>query len=113
MIGFGLAPTFPFLLAGSLAGGLADAAVIGPVLAIAGTQFVGGSARRALGWTTAWMAGSAIIGVPLLTAAGDAVGWRTAFVAAGLSAGGVAWLAAAGCPAMSAAPPTGSGLRPY
>ena len=46
---FGLARTFSMLLAGSVAGGLADAAVLGPVLAVAGTYFVGAAARRALG----------------------------------------------------------------
>ena len=90
---FGLARTFSMLLAGSVAGGLADAAVLGPVLAVAGTYFVGAAARRALGWTTACMAGTAIIGVPLLAVIGDAAGWRTAFVAAGLTAAGAAWLA--------------------
>jgi predicted MFS family arabinose efflux permease len=40
------------------------------------------------------MAGSAIVGVPVLTAMGSVVGWRAAFVAAGGAAVGAAWLAA-------------------
>ena len=59
---FGLAPTFAVLLVGALAGGLGNAAVLGPSLAVAGTYFAGAEARRALGWATACMAGSAIVG---------------------------------------------------
>ena len=95
---FGLAPTFPILLAAGLAGGLADAAVLGPVLAVAGTSFSGPSARRALGWTTACLAGSGIVGVPVMAAIGDVAGWRTAFVVAGVAALGATWLAAAWLP---------------
>jgi DHA2 family methylenomycin A resistance protein-like MFS transporter len=62
LLAFGLAPTFPVLLIGALAGGLANAAVLGPSLAVAGTYFTGAEARRALGWATASMAGSAIVG---------------------------------------------------
>ena len=46
------------------------------------TYFVGAEARRALGWATACMAGSAIVGVPLLTAFATLIGWRVAFIAA-------------------------------
>jgi len=94
----GLAPSFSVLLGGSVAGGLADAAVLGPVLALAGTAFSGAASRRALGWTTASMAGTAVIGVPLLAAAGDVAGWRIAFVASGVGAVVVAGLAAAWLP---------------
>jgi DHA1 family inner membrane transport protein len=95
---FGLAPTFPVLFAAALAGGLADAAVLGPALAVAGTYFAGPAARQALGWTTACMAGSAIVGVPVLTALGSVAGWRAAFVAAGVAAVGAAWLGATWLP---------------
>lgn len=95
---FGLATSVPILLAGSVAGGLADAAVLGPVLAVAGTSFSGAAARHALGWTTACMAGSAIVGVPLLAAVGDATGWRVAFIAAGGVAVAAACLSAAWLP---------------
>ena len=95
---FGLAPTFPVLFAAALAGGLADAAVLGPALAVAGTYFAGSAARRALGWTTACMAGSAIVGVPVLTAIGGVAGWRAAFVAAGIATIGAAWLGATWLP---------------
>src|SRR3954469_20503792 len=75
---FGLAPTFPLLLLASTAGAVTDAGVLGPSLAIAGTAFTGTAARRAIGWTNAAQAGSAIIGVPLLAAIGTAAGWRFA-----------------------------------
>src|SRR5215211_2863636 len=95
---FGLAPMFPVLFAAALAGGLADAAVLGPALAVAGTYFVGPAARRALGWTTACMAGSAIVGVPVLTAIGSVAGWRAAFIVAGVATISAAWLGAAWLP---------------
>jgi len=74
------------LLLASLAGGVTDAAVIGPSLAIAGTRFTGKAARRAIGWTSAAQAGSAIVGVPVLAAIESAAGWRVAFVLAALAA---------------------------
>jgi predicted MFS family arabinose efflux permease len=95
---FGLARNFAVLLAGALAGGLANAAVLGPSLAVAGTYFAGAEARRALGWATACMAGSAIVGVPALTAVATFTGWRLAFIAAGGAVIGAAWLGAAWLP---------------
>ena len=98
LLAFGLAPTFPVLFTAALAGGLADAAVLGPALAVAGTYFAGPAARRALGWTTACMAGSAIVGVPVLTAIGSVAGWRAAFIVAGVATISAAWLGAAWLP---------------
>jgi MFS transporter, DHA1 family, inner membrane transport protein len=90
---FGLAPTFLLLFLASAAGAVTDAGVLGPSLAIAGTAFEGTAARRAIGWTTAAQAGSAIVGVPLLAAIGAVGGWRMAFVAGGLAAAAVVALA--------------------
>ena len=98
LFAFGLAPTFPVLLVGALAGGLANAAVSGPSLAVAGTYFAGAEARRALGWATACMAGSAIVGVPVLTAVATLTGWRLAFLAAGGAVIGAVLLGAAWLP---------------
>jgi predicted MFS family arabinose efflux permease len=97
LLAFGLAPTFPVLLAGAIAGGLANAAVLGPSLAVASTYFAGAEARRALGWATACMAGSAIVGVPALTAVASFTGWRLAFIFGGTAVIGavllgIAWL---------------------
>src|ERR671912_262926 len=98
LFAFGLAPTFPVLLVGALAGGLANAAVSGPSLAVAGTYFAGAEARRALGWVTACMAGSAIVGVPVLTAVATLTGWRLAFLAAGGAVIGAVLVGAAWLP---------------
>ena len=98
LLAFGLAPTFPVLLVGALAGGLANAAVPGPSLAVAGTYFTGAEARRALGWATACVAGSAIVGVPVLTAVATLTGWRLAFIVAGAAVIGAVWWEPPGCP---------------
>jgi DHA1 family inner membrane transport protein len=90
---FGLAPVFPLLLIASVAGAVATAAVLGPSLAIASTAFDSTSARRAVSWTSAAQAGSAIVGVPVLTAIGAAAGWRVAFAVPGLVAVAVVALA--------------------
>jgi MFS family permease len=63
---FGLAPTILLLFLASVAGGVTNASVLGPTMAIAGTYFSGTAARRAIGWTSAAEAGSAIVGVPAL-----------------------------------------------
>jgi predicted MFS family arabinose efflux permease len=94
---FGLAPTYPVLLLAALAGGFGNAAVLGPSMALTGIAFAGPRQRRALGWVTASMAGSAIVGVPLLSAFGGLAGWRAAFligaaVVAGIAAMGALWL---------------------
>lgn len=110
LLTFGLAPAFPVLLLGALAGGLANAAVLGPSLAVAGTYFAGPAARQALGWTTACMACSAIVGVPVMTAIGSVSGWRTAFLAVGIAVVGAVLLGAAWLP-RDALHPSGR-LRP-
>jgi len=108
-LAFGLDPAFPVLLVAALAGGLGNAAVLGPALAVAGTTF-GTRARHALGWVTAAMAGSAIVGVPLLSALGAVAGWRAALLAAGLGVLGIVWLAGAWLP--RDAPHPGGPSRP-
>jgi MFS transporter, DHA1 family, inner membrane transport protein len=91
---FGLAPVFLLLLIASAAGAVTDAGVLGSSFAIAGTAFTGTAARRAIGWTSAAQAGSAIVAVPLLAAIGTVAGWRVAFIVAGLAALAVVALAA-------------------
>lgn len=86
MLVFGLAPSFLVLVAASTLGAVTDAGVVGPSFAMAGTAFTGATARRAIGWTSAAQAGSAIVAVPLLAAVGAVAGWRMAFVGAGLLA---------------------------
>ncbi len=55
------------------------------------------------------LAGAPVIGVPLLTAAGDVAGWHVAFIGAGLGAVAVAALVAAWLP--SDEPGTSGSLR--
>jgi predicted MFS family arabinose efflux permease len=86
LLDFGLAPVFALLFIASIAGSLAEATVPGLSLAIAGTQFSGAAARRAIGWTIGTLASAPIIGVPILTTIGDAAGWRVAFIVAGVAA---------------------------
>jgi DHA1 family inner membrane transport protein len=81
LLTFGLAPTFIVLVLASITGGIADAAVLGPSLALAGTHFTGTLERRAVGWAYGSQTLAAIIGVPVLTAIGAVAGWRPAFIA--------------------------------
>lgn len=98
LFSFAFAPVYPALYLASAAGGLTTAAVLGPSFAVASTAFTGAAARRAVGWTNSAQAGSAIVGVPLLTAIGAAAGWRMAFIAAGAAAAAVLVIAAIGLP---------------
>ena len=74
------------MLLASITGGVSDAAVLGPSLALAGTHFEGDAGRRAIGWANGTEALSAIVAVPVLAAIGAIAGWRLAFVAAGAAA---------------------------
>jgi predicted MFS family arabinose efflux permease len=89
LIGMGLAPSYSVLIGLGIVGGLGDALVFALPLAIAGTYFSGDARRRAIGLTIGALSTAPIVGVPLLTAFGDARGWRAALALAGL-AGAVA-----------------------
>lgn len=99
MVGIGLAPSYPVLLALSLAGGLADALVFGLPLAIAGIRFSGAAQRKAMGWTIGSLSGGSIVGTPVLTSIGSVAGWRVALVSAGVFAGVAAWFIFSSLPA--------------
>ena len=95
---------FLVLLAASVAGSLADAAVLGPSLAVAGAHFAGRRAPSGVGWTTRLPAGRDI-GVPAADRARDAAGLarrlrrrRPPALAA------IAWLPAASLPRRRPAP---------
>jgi predicted MFS family arabinose efflux permease len=61
-------------------------ALVQPVgLTIAGTRFTGAARRRAISLSVAAVAGSGIVGVPLLTGVDALYGWRAAFVALALA----------------------------
>ncbi|HEY3080454.1 MAG TPA: MFS transporter [Chloroflexota bacterium] len=95
-LGTAFANSYATLLALSLVGALSRA-IIQPVsMTLAGTRFEGEARRRALSWASAAIAGSGIIGVPLLTGIEGLAGWRAAFVALALlalaAAALVAWV---------------------
>ena len=101
---FGLSPTFLLLLLASAAGAVTDAGVLGSSLAVAGTAFTGTAARRAIGWTSAAQAGSAVIGVPAWRRLGLSLvgGWRTS---SRVSSRSPSWhWQDSGCPGMIASP---------
>lgn len=98
LIGTGLAPVYPVLLGLALAGGLADAIVFGLPLAVAGTLFAGDAQRRAMTWIIGSMSVAPTVGVPAMTALGDAAGWRNALLVTGALTLGAAWLTAVSLP---------------
>ena len=80
----GLAQTFPVLLAVTLVGAVARAAVMPTAQAVAVVRIGNeGARRRAISWVTAGMSGAAIIGVPLLTTIAGLSSWRVSFVVLG------------------------------
>ena len=98
LIGTGLAPAYAALLGLSLAGGLADAVVFGLPLAVAGSLFSGDAQRRAMTWIIGSMSIAPTVGVPAMTALGDAAGWRKALLVTGGLTLGAAWLTAVSLP---------------
>ncbi|MGH2558472.1 MAG: MFS transporter [Thermomicrobiales bacterium] len=106
LLGVGLAPTYPVLLAAGLLGGVATATLPGLSMAVAGTAFHGAARPRAVGMATAGAAAAAVVGVPLLTVIGDATTWRAAFIVAALGAAGMAALLAAWTPSNAQRPAT-------
>jgi len=99
LLGTGLAPAYPLLLLLAVVGGLGDAVLFGLPLAIAATHFAGEARRRAVSWTSAGLPMGAVMGVPLLAAAGGIVDWRGILAGVGVATLGAAWLAAAWLPA--------------
>jgi predicted MFS family arabinose efflux permease len=74
-----LAPSLTLLFAAA-AIGAASRAILQPIaLAVAGAHFAGEARRRAIGLVMATVSGAAVVGVPVLTMIGAAVGWRPAF----------------------------------
>lgn len=91
-LGTAAASSYAALLAAALVGALSRAIVQPVAMTIAGTYFEGEARRRAISWATAAIAGSGIVGVPLLTAVEGVAGWRAAFLALallGLAAAGL------------------------
>ena len=111
LAGIGLAQSYVFVLALSVAGGLADALVFGLPLAIAGVRYSGDAQRRAMGWTIGSLSSAGIIGTPILTTIGSLAGWRVALVAAGIASVGAAWFIFTSLPPDSRRPTTRFQIR--
>jgi predicted MFS family arabinose efflux permease len=80
----GLAHTFPILLAVTLVGAVARAAVMPTAQAVVVTRIEDeGARRRAVSWVTAGMSGASIIGIPLLTTIAGHSSWRVSFFVLG------------------------------
>ena len=111
LLGVGLAPSIPALVVAGLVGGLALAMLPGLSLALARTAFIDHAVQvRAIGLATAATAGASVLGVPVLTAISGGVGWRGAFVVAGVAALLIARLLASWLP--EPAPGRSAALRP-
>ncbi len=80
----GLAPTFPVLLAVTLVGAVARAAVMPTAQAAVVARFGDeGARRRAISWVTAGLSGAPILGIPLLTTIAGLSSWRVSFFVLG------------------------------
>lgn len=106
LLGTALAPSYSVLLALALVGALGDALVFGLSIALASTLFDGSAQRRAISWTIASLSVGAILGVPMLTTIGGALGWRAALATGGLGALAVTWLVIRAFPADRRRPAT-------
>jgi MFS transporter, DHA1 family, inner membrane transport protein len=76
-----LAPSIAIMLVAMLIAAIGRAIVQPLSVAIAGSNLDEASRRRAISLVTAAVAGTAIVGLPVLTALADAFGWRIAFLA--------------------------------
>ena len=82
---------FGVVLAFTLLGAVGDALVFGLALALASVLFDGPTRKRAISWTIASLSVGAIVGVPVVTLVGDALGWRMALGGFGMACLGFAW----------------------
>jgi MFS transporter, DHA1 family, inner membrane transport protein len=98
-LGSAVAPSYLLLLVAALIGSLSRAIVQPIAIAIAGERFAGDARRLAVSLVVASVAGSAIVGVPAMTAIASAAGWRAAIAALALVALGATALGAAVLPA--------------
>jgi len=113
LLGTGLAPTYPILLAVGIVSGLGDALSYSLPFAIAAIHFQGPALRRTIGWTIGALTTAPMIGVPALTSLAAVSGWRLALAAAGIAAIAVAWFVAAVLPADGQRPATPLRVRAW
>lgn len=78
-LGVSISQSYWMLLLTSIPGGVAGGTLSGIPMALAGTLFDGAERRKALSYVIAALSSSAILGVPVLTGASTAVGWRGVF----------------------------------
>ncbi|MDP8924675.1 MAG: MFS transporter [Chloroflexota bacterium] len=83
----GLAATwsFPAAAAWRLVNGVGGGAYMGSVFAVVSDRFVSAERGRAMGWIVMGQSLSLLVGIPLVTLAGDVVGWRGALAAQGIA----------------------------
>jgi predicted MFS family arabinose efflux permease len=112
-LAIGLAPSFIFLLSLTLVAALGRASVLPIGWAVVGARFRDeGARRRAFGWVAGGVPVAAVIGIPLLTAIGESLHWRAAFLVLAGSAVGVTILAGFAVPRDSTSTGGMPGIRP-
>jgi predicted MFS family arabinose efflux permease len=83
----GLSPNLPILLAVTLVGAIARAAVLPAAQAVAVVTFGDEDARRrAIGWITSGLSAAGLIGIPIMTSLAGITSWRVSFFAMGVVA---------------------------
>ncbi|MEV5569667.1 MFS transporter [Spirillospora sp. NPDC052269] len=103
-VGSALAPTFATLVAARVVAGL-GAAIFGPVASATGSMVVPAEQRpRALAVVFGGMTAATVLGVPLASAAGTAIGWRWTLAVVAILTGAVMALLAGLLPSVEAGP---------
>lgn len=79
-LGMAVAPGYLLLLAAALIGSVGRAVVQPVAVVIVSHRFTGDRQPRAVSWVMAGVTGAVIVGVPALTSAAEALGWRVALL---------------------------------
>jgi DHA1 family inner membrane transport protein len=83
----GLSPNLPILLAVTLVGAIARAAVLPASQAVVVATFADEDARRrGIGWVTTGLSAAGLIGIPIMTSLAGITSWRVSFFAMGAMA---------------------------
>lgn len=82
-IGMALTWSLSVATAWRLVNGVGGGAYMGSVFAVVSDRFVSAERGRAMGWIVMGQSLSLLVGIPLVTLAGDVVGWRGALAAQG------------------------------
>ena len=84
-IGLALTWTFPVAVAWRLVNGVGGGAYMGTIFAVVSDRFPSAERGRAMGWIVMGQSFSLLVGIPLVTLAGDVIGWRGALAAQGVA----------------------------